>query len=117
MTRTLQAGLLTVALSSMLLPSLGCEGECEFAIIPKNQTCGASCATLDRADIDEGVICAENDCSLETPCQSGFVCVAVGKAVCLPACDGDDDCDGGLVCVEQADAVTGDATKSCFFDG
>ncbi len=112
------AAAVVVSLAGVLGSGAGCEGTCEFAIIPKNETCSASCATLNRQDILEGVICAQPDCSLDAPCEAGFTCVAVGKPVCLPACETvDETCEGGLVCSELDDAVTGDVTTACFFDG
>lgn len=109
-----------IALSAFAIVStvatFGC-GECEFSIIPKTDTCPGGCATLNRADIAEGVICAEYDCDAETPCASGFVCVSVGKPVCLPSCDDDTDCESGLVCTDQIDGVSGGDTLACFFDG
>ncbi len=112
--RTLAAALLAIAIVASLA-SAGCS-ECEFAILPKTETCSAGCATLNRQDIDEGVICAAYDCSADEPCDSGFVCVTVGKPVCLPSCDDDTDCENGLVCTDKIDGVSGGDTKSCFFD-
>lgn len=114
--RTLAAALFALVVTAVIAP-LGCSGECEFAIIPKTETCAGGCATLNRQDIEEGVICAEYDCDAETPCASGFVCVTVGKPVCLPSCDDDTDCESGLVCTDQIDGISGGDTLACFFDG
>ncbi|MBL8744143.1 MAG: hypothetical protein JNK04_23710, partial [Myxococcales bacterium] len=106
MARSSIAALVAVAIA---IVGSGC-GECEFSIIPKSETCSAGCATLNRADIAEGVICADYDCTADEPCASGFQCVSVGKPVCLPSCDDDSDCEDGLVCTDQIDGVSGGDT-------
>jgi hypothetical protein len=115
-TRSITAALFALGLGLGIAP-LGCNSECEFAIIPKTESCPTGCSTINRQDIAEGFICADYDCSTENPCAMGFQCVAVGKPVCLPSCEEDTDCEDGLVCTNQIDGIGAGDTKACFFDG
>lgn len=105
-----------VPMVPVLLGVAACGGECEFVVTPRVEGCDGACATIDSEEIPEASICAAFDCILpDQGCADGFRCVALSGAVCLPACDDDDDCPFGLSCEVRPDAVTNDSVGVCFY--
>jgi hypothetical protein len=60
-----------------------------------------------------GFQCTQVGCGLEIPCIEEYTCVWLGwVSACLPTCEGDIDCGGGLIC-DDFDGMEGKEVSAC----